>query len=354
MVVQNFETDPNVITLAESVMNKKCVIFFGAGVSCSAGFPNWTELIQRMRRQANLNTEMDYGGHLRCADYCKKILGNDFFTFMSKEFRRNPAFLEKDPHLLLAKLPCKIYITTNYDTRMESALEKVRNGEQVEVISSDRDIWTKEPGINDDYIWVIKMHGCIKKNLQDIVIGESDYLEYEQKYRKMFDLVTRIIQEYNVLFLGYSISDWNMSKILYQCREHSAHNKYFLHIGNDSNMNATISRLISLYNIKPVIRTCKDEEKNECLTDFLERLRELYMIPEWMGKIIDSLLGFKVAEKYNRRSRLSEIFYSLEVTNIVRFLYKVEQETKVNLDIPQILKEADNYTIADILRKMKQ
>lgn len=353
MMIQNFETDPDVLALSESVMNKKCVIFFGAGVSLAAGFPSWESLIQKMRKGAGLNMNMDYGGYLRCADYCKRIMGNgNFYDFLKREFGRKPGWEKNDPHLLLAKLPCKIYITTNYDTRMEDALEKVRTGENVNVISSDRDIKAHAPGIDDDCIWVIKMHGCIRRNYQEIVIGESDYLEYETKYEKMYALVSRMMQGYNVLFLGYSISDWNMSKILYQCHNDAQFNKYFLQIGSDSNVNNTISRLISLYGIKPIVQACPDNNRNRGLVEFLETIRKLYMIPEEMAEIINSLVGYQVAERYNRRSRLNEIFNSLEVTNIVRFLFRIEQEKNVDLNIPQILKNLDDYTIADVANRI--
>lgn len=353
MVMQNFETDPDVLALAGSVMNKKCVVFLGAGVSLAAGFPSWESLIQKMRTSAGLDMDMDYGGYLRCADYCKRIMGNgNFYDFMKQEFRRKPGWEKDDPHLLLAKLPCKIYITTNYDTRMEDALEKVRTDETVNVISSDRDVKAHDSRISDDCIWVIKMHGCIRRNYQEIVIGESDYLEYETKYEKMYDLVSRTMQGYNVLFLGYSISDWNMSKILYQCHNDALFNKYFLQIGSDSNVNSTISRLISLYGIKPIVQACPNNRRNEGLVEFLKTIRKLYMIPEEMAEIINSLMGYQTAERYNRRSHLNEIFNSLEVTNIVRFLFRIEQEKNVDLNIPQILKNLDNYTIGDVVNRI--
>lgn len=353
MAVQNFETNADMIKMAESVMQKKCVIFIGAGVSMASGFPDWSDLMQKMRKHTGLNTEMDYGGPLRCADYCKQILGNnEFYYFMKNEFARKPEWKENDPHILLAKLPCKIYITTNYDTLMEDALERVRGDESIEVISSDRDIRVEDPGTKDNCVWVIKMHGCIKKNLHEIVIGESDYLEYETRYEKMNALVSRLMQDYSVLFLGYSISDWNMSKILYQCKKNAGHNKYFLHIGNNRDTNSTISRLISLYSIKPIVQMCEKGHKNEGLIEFLETIRRLYMIPEWMEEIINSLLGYKTGERYNRRSRLNEIFNYMEVTNIVRFLYRVEQSQQVDLNIPQILKNLDDYTIVDIINRI--
>lgn len=49
MVVQNFETNADMIKMAESVMQKKCVIFIGAGVSMASGFPDWSDLMQKMR-----------------------------------------------------------------------------------------------------------------------------------------------------------------------------------------------------------------------------------------------------------------------------------------------------------------
>ncbi len=353
MMAQNFETDPDVLVLAESVMNKNCAIFLGAGVSLAAGFPSWESLIQKMRKSAGLNMNMDYGGYLQCADYCRRIMGDgNFYDFVRREFERKPGWEKNDPHLLLAKLPCKMYITTNYDTRMEDALEKVRTGEIVNVISSDGNAYKYDSVRNNDCIWVIKMHGCTRGNCQDIVIGESDYLNYETKYKNMYNLVNRVMQQYDVLFLGYSISDWNVSKILYQCHNNAKCNKYFLQIGNDSDVNSTTSRLISLYGIKPIVLACPDNKRNEGLVEFLEIIRKLYMIPEEMAEIINSLVGYQAAERYNRRSSLNEIFNYLEVTNVVRFLFRIEKEKGVDLNIPQILKTLDDYTIADVVNRI--
>lgn len=352
-MIQNFESDSGVIALAESVMEKKCVIFLGSGVSLAAGFPSWDKLVQKMRKLAGLDMEMDYGGHLRCADYCRILMAdNRFYDFMKEEFRKKLKWETNDPHRLLAELPCKIFVTTNYDTCMEDALEEVRKGESVNVISSDRDIPAQDPGMGDNRTWVIKMHGCIRRNPQEIVIGESDYLEYETRYEKMYGLVSRIMQGYDILFLGYSISDWNMSKILYQCKKDAQYNKYFLQLGEDINTNSIVCRLMELYKIKPIIQTCDEQKKNEGLVKFLETIRRLYMIPDDMAEIIYSLLGYRVLERYNRRSRLNEIFNSLEGTNVVRFLFRVEQEKNVDLNIPQILKNLDDYTIADIINRI--
>lgn len=95
-------------------------------------------------------------------------------------------------------------VTTNYDKLIETVAP------QYTVYSSQNElIASRLYGIGELY----KIHGDVDKP-ETIVITEKDYQEFDKKYKYLAAKLLTIFSEFPVVFIGYSLSDNNVRKIL--------------------------------------------------------------------------------------------------------------------------------------------
>lgn len=95
-------------------------------------------------------------------------------------------------------------ITTNYD----KFLENIFTGYSTYIGQSEL-IFSALQGVAEIY----KIHGDIDKP-GSIVINEDDYLEFDSKSAYLAAKLLTIFMEYPIIFMGYSISDENIIKII--------------------------------------------------------------------------------------------------------------------------------------------
>lgn len=208
----------------EKAEQHKLVVFVGAGVSCNVeGMPDWKDLIQRMANAI---------GYSKCstcrhkAENCERDckFRNDFST---DEFLKIPQYVYNQNSSLYKKIllenildveadaplssaifdinPAHI-ITTNYDHLLESSTNEFC--EQYDVIIQDRDLLTAQKGK-----YIIKMHGDLS-DCDNIVLKEQDYLNYSQSHTLIELFVKSLLTDHIVMFLGYSLNDYNIKLII--------------------------------------------------------------------------------------------------------------------------------------------
>jgi len=131
-----------------------------------------------------------------------------------------------EPHALLADLGLPVYITTNYDDFMLSALEtrerkvetdfarwssEIKNG-KIKSILRDEEY---EPSVENPLVY--HLHGYCEVP-ESLVLTEEDYLDFLIEMSKDTDLLPPVITESlsntSLLFIGYSLSDWTLRIIL--------------------------------------------------------------------------------------------------------------------------------------------
>ena len=94
-------------------------------------------------------------------------------------------------------------ITTNYDNFLETIFDfKVYKGQ-------DDLFFTKTMEIGEIY----KIHGCCTKS-ETIVINEDDYKRFKEQNLYLTSKLTSLFMEHPIIFLGYSLSDENVTAIL--------------------------------------------------------------------------------------------------------------------------------------------
>ncbi len=208
----------------EKAEKGKLVIFVGAGVSCNVeGMPSWNDLIIQMAKAI---------GYSRCTSCKHKTADCENtchlkYDFSTEDFLKIPQYVFNYDRTLYnqvlsksitstivdAPLSSAIFninpvhiITTNYDQLLESSKHIFR--EQYEVIVHDKDLLT-----TDKSKYIIKMHGDMS-DPESMVLKEQDYLNYSHNHVLIEHFIKSLVADHIVLFLGYSLNDYDIKLIL--------------------------------------------------------------------------------------------------------------------------------------------
>lgn len=211
--------------LAQRARSDRLVLFMGAGVSAGAGLPDWEGLLAELERRVS---EPSLGGsHLDALDRAELIARKLAEQEVDLRAALLAAIGESDAvslqHQLLASLPVTEAATTNYDELFEfawldalypSRLRPEWNSEarrkEIAVLPDDDARSAKR--------WLLKLHGSLGSKRQPIVLTRGDYLRFERDSSALAGLVQAMLVTREILFVGYSLSDPNFQRIVYDVR----------------------------------------------------------------------------------------------------------------------------------------
>ncbi len=208
----------------EIAERNKLIVFVGSGVSCNVeGMPSWKDLILKMAKcvgytkcenceyksedcQLTCKFRFDFtpDEYLKIPQYLYNFDEELYKTILKNAISSNP--IDAPMSAAIFNINPKHIITTNYDRLLETSKNFFRN--QYEIIIKDADLLFAQ---KDKYI--IKMHGDIL-DLDTIVLKEDDYLFYSQKHNLIETFVKSLLVDHTILFLGYSLADYNIKLIL--------------------------------------------------------------------------------------------------------------------------------------------
>ena len=187
-------------TIRTAIDNDKLVIFVGSGVSYDSSLPSWGQLIDAMKKALDEKSS----NYLKIAEKYYQAFGRN--TFYSRLLEYFPAGSEpNDLHRLLLELRPRHIVTTNWDNLLEKEIQ--RQGLLYFTVVTD-DMLASSPSSQ----LLIKMHGDFDH--RNIVIKESDYAGYADSRPLIENYVKSLFSTNVVLFLGYSLSDYNLDQIL--------------------------------------------------------------------------------------------------------------------------------------------
>lgn len=95
-------------------------------------------------------------------------------------------------------------ITTNYDEFVETYFKGY-----TKYVGQGQLIFSAIQGIAE----IFKIHGSVEEP-QSLVINEQDYIDFDKKSAYLAAKLMTIFMEYPIIFMGYSISDTNIQKII--------------------------------------------------------------------------------------------------------------------------------------------
>ena len=220
-----FDSGKIPVDLVTSFKQSKGGLFIGAGLSQSAGLPNWEGLLNDLIALAE---QVSYKPNKDFIDSCKElvkqppkflILAQELKDFLQDSFRKY--IIEKysdqcppptEDHIALIKYPYQFIITTNYDTLLENAFVKV-HGKQAKVHSFKDcpdiayDLWNGRP-------FILKAHGDANKAQQGIILTENDYRQILFQEKGYQSILQSLFTTKTILFIGSSLSDPELKLLL--------------------------------------------------------------------------------------------------------------------------------------------
>jgi hypothetical protein len=188
------------------------IVFVGAGISMSAGYPNWDQLIDDIRTDASVPNEI--ADAPLAAEYAEAELGRETFVrrLLVKLSSTTPKQVETLNHL--ARLPVAEYWTTNFDNLLETSLPDpfVRFTKDTDYAAPRDNAATKR---------LTKMHGSLSMRQghaqsweSDPVITRGDFERYEFNHPLMWAQLKAQFLTNSFLFMGLSFNDPNVDLLL--------------------------------------------------------------------------------------------------------------------------------------------
>ena len=205
--------------LLKAIELGKCTPFLGAG-ACYGSIPLGSALAEELATRHRYPLE-DRHDLARVAQFVATEFNPAFpkdELMQRLQHLKAPNFDAADePHGLLAELPLPVYMTTNYDDFMFRALQARRKDPKRELCRWNRLLQTEpslftqgfEPTIDSPVVF--HLHGCSDRS-ESMVVTEDDYLDFlinVWRDRLIPPRIERALTGASLLFLGYSLADWD-------------------------------------------------------------------------------------------------------------------------------------------------
>lgn len=206
-------------TLANEARMSQLVLFIGAGVSAGVGLPTWARLLQEAAEKAGFDADQvqmlakqDLRDQATLIDRRMReangspIDGRSQFKadVAAKLSATRPYSLA---HGLLASLPSKEAVTTNFDVLFEQACK---------IAGTNIAVLPENPRAAEGR-WVLKLHGGVN-DPERMVLTRSDYLEMPRRYGALMGLVQGLLMLRKMVFVGYSLSDEDFHELVDEVR----------------------------------------------------------------------------------------------------------------------------------------
>lgn len=183
---------------SEKILNNEAALFVAAGLSQSAGYCSWKDLLQPCAQSLKLEIT-DETDLYQIAQYYANTFGD---TELRKNVSERINQISKDSDLIAALLclGIKDIWTTNFDTALEQKL--LQNGVISSSISHEKDLST----INEKNTTIFKLNGDIS-NPDEMILTKKDYSHYFYEHEMFLTFLKRDLATKTFLFVGYSFKD---------------------------------------------------------------------------------------------------------------------------------------------------
>jgi hypothetical protein len=191
--------------LYEDIINRRCVLFVGAGVTTEARYlkPSFYEMIKRKSGYPDGGEPPVF--HELMQYFCDHMDGSQRNRLIREAIHRIESFCAPDENhtlatgfaVTLARIPFfDRFITTNWDPFLERSL-----GVLVPMVEdSDLAFW------DDSKKQVLKVHGCITRP-STLVATSEDYKAWMKRNPFILNKLKDLATTRTVVFVGYSVRD---------------------------------------------------------------------------------------------------------------------------------------------------
>ena len=204
--------------VSKRIFEGKCDLFIGSGVSRESQMPSWKELLQPLAENIGIVVEDEDDLPMLAQYIVNENSGNKNFIYSRIRDCCDKRYTLNRYHYVISDLNINTVWTTNYDELLEECfqLRKPR------VIRCSEDLSSP---IKRTEMMIIKLHGCIKGNVKDIVLTQQEYDEYLSNKTAIAQKLRDSFIQRNFLFIGYGYRDPNIRNIMIEATRQS-NNEY--------------------------------------------------------------------------------------------------------------------------------
>ncbi len=273
------EIESFITHFVKELEENNAAIFAGAGLSTSAGYVNWKELVKPLAENLSLDIEKE-NDLVGIAQY---YLNGNGRQRISQHLLDNIATCREptENHCIMARLPILTYWTTNYDKLLEQAFEKAKKIPDVKYTINHLSL-TKS---KRDVI-IYKMHGDID-HPDSAVLTKDDYEKYANERAPYITALSGDLVSKTFLFLGFSFSDPNLDYIMSRVRGYfKEHQRQHYCIFRKTNRNdfflendftqASIKQALMINDLKRFQVKVLLVEEYSHITNILKKIERLY------------------------------------------------------------------------------
>ena len=198
--------------ILKELEEENVAVFAGAGLSMSAGYVGWSELLEPIAKEIGLDVKKEYD-LVTLAQYHVNENGNNKSQLnkrLLEKFTENTEVTQN--HKILSRLPINTFWTTNYDNLIEKSL--LEEGKKPDVKFTKDHMSLTLP--KRDAI-VYKMHGDVN-HPRDTILIKDDYENYHVKMDLYLSALKGDLLTKTFIFLGFSFTVPNLDYILSRVR----------------------------------------------------------------------------------------------------------------------------------------
>ena len=203
----NREIESFIKEFVKDLAENNVAVFAGAGMSKTAGYVNWADLLRDIATELGLSVDKEHD-LISIAQYHvnenrgkarinKKIL---------EEFAQEAEVTEN--HKIFARLPVTTFWTTNYDTLVEESLKSANK--VVDIKHQVKQLANTRPKRD---VVVYKMHGDVH-HPADAILTKEQYESYYKTHEAFVTALSGDLISKTFLFVGFSFTDPNLDYVL--------------------------------------------------------------------------------------------------------------------------------------------
>lgn len=182
-------------------------VFAGAGMSKSAGFVNWADLLRDIATELGLSVDKEHDLISLAQYHVNENRGKSRINKkILEEFAQEAEATEN--HKILARLPVTTFWTTNYDTLIEDSLKAANR--VVDVKHQVKQLANTRPKRD---VVIYKMHGDVH-HPADAIITKEQYESYYKTHESFVTTLSGDLISKTFLFIGFSFTDPNLDYVL--------------------------------------------------------------------------------------------------------------------------------------------
>ncbi len=190
------------------VEQRDATLLVGAGLSQSAGYPDWHGLLRPVQDDLDLGDMDDLA--LVAQYYANQHSVSELNERIRQELQGCTDATPQVSHRLLAKLPLTEIWTTNYDDLIERAI-----GDTADLYVDDSDLAQPRSASG---CRVYKMHGSVCRTTTPLIIARDQFDQYPHSHQRFWALLQATFLTKSFLFLGFSFDDPNFMQVFKAAR----------------------------------------------------------------------------------------------------------------------------------------